>query len=217
MKKDYIIWDWNGTLLDDLCLCIRLLGEMLESHGRPPVTRERYLEIFDFPISEYYRRAGFDFERESYESLAERYIDRYSNAGCWLGPVAGMLPVVERLRRMGKHQVILSASEQGNLVRQLSYSGYPSGMFEEVLGLDDFYGVSKVERGRRWMAQKGLSPEQAVFVGDTTHDAQTAESMGCDCILVGWGHQSVERLKKTGHPVARGPEELLRRLLGGMV
>lgn len=212
MRKTHIIWDWNGTLLDDVSLCIRLLGDLLESQGLPAVEQKRYLEIFGFPISDYYKRAGFDFERESYESLARRYMEIYPRAGCWLGPVPGVMSVVETLYREGCHQIILSASDQEILERQLSYSGYSVRMFEEVLGLDNIYGVSKVERGRRWITESGIDPSQAVFIGDTTHDAETAAAMGCDCILVGWGHQSLSRLRAVGVPVVETPDALLREI-----
>lgn len=211
--KTHIIWDWNGTLLDDVALCVRLLGDLLRYQGKPPVSRERYLEIFGFPISEYYLRAGFDFTKDSYESLAARYMEVYPRAGCWLGPVPGLLPLTEELHRRGMHQVILSASDQQVLREQLSYSGYSPRLFEEVLGLDNYYAVSKVERGKNWIAQSGIDPAQAVFIGDTIHDAQTAAAMGCDCILVSWGHQSVPRLRTTGVTVVQTPEELLEAIL----
>lgn len=211
--KTHIIWDWNGTLLNDVPLCVRLIGDLLRSHGLPPLDRERYLEIFDFPISDYYRRAGFDFAKESYESLAKRYMDVYPRAGCWLGPVPGMLPLVEALYRDKKHQIILSASDQSVLKRQLAYSGYSARMFEEVLGLDNFYAVSKVELGKSWIAGSGIKPSQAVFVGDTVHDAETAAAMGCGCILVGWGHQNTARLRTAGVPVVETPEALLKAIM----
>jgi len=211
--KTHIIWDWNGTLLNDVALCIRLLGDLLRHQGKPPVSREKYLEIFGFPISDYYIRAGFDFSIESYESLAARYMEVYPRAGCWLGPVPGVLSLVEELHERGLHQVILSASEQDVLCKQLRYSGYSQRMFEEVLGLDNFYAASKVERGKHWMEQSGVNPSHVVFIGDTIHDAETAAAMGCDCILVSWGHQSFARLKATGVPVVETPEELLREIL----
>ena len=160
-----------------------------------------------------YLIAQFDFSKESYESLAKRYMQIYPRAGCWLGPVPGMLPVVEQLHRLGIYQGILSASDRQILLQQLSYSGYPEKWFREVLGLENFYGVSKVALGQRWMEQSGISPEQVIYVGDTTHDAETAQAMGCRCILVGWGHQSVEKLEKAGVPLALTPQQLLQMLL----
>ena len=58
MKPRCVIWDWNGTLLDDLQLCLRLLNEMLEEDGCPNrYDLAAYREIFGFPVVDYYRRA----------------------------------------------------------------------------------------------------------------------------------------------------------------
>ena len=72
-----ILWDWNGTLLDDVEICRAVLNGMLGRRGIAPVSLDRYREIFTFPIREYYRLAGFDFSRESYETLAEEYMRIY--------------------------------------------------------------------------------------------------------------------------------------------
>ena len=61
---DTVLWDWNGTLLDDAALCCELLNTMLARHGYAPVgSMEAYRQVFCFPIETYYRRAGFDFSR----------------------------------------------------------------------------------------------------------------------------------------------------------
>ena len=63
MKKvDTIILDFNGTILDDLDLCFNVLNKMLVMYNHKPVTLEEYLDIFTFPVIEYYRKAGFNFD-----------------------------------------------------------------------------------------------------------------------------------------------------------
>ena len=74
MKYQYVIWDFNGTLLDDVKLCFDLLNKMLSKRGFETVTIEKYKEIFRFPVKEYYRLAGFDFEREPFEVTAVEFI-----------------------------------------------------------------------------------------------------------------------------------------------
>ncbi|MGN1100061.1 MAG: HAD family hydrolase, partial [Christensenellales bacterium] len=61
MEYGFIIYDWNGTLLDDTAMCHDMLNELLDSHGLPAVSMEKYRQIFTFPIKKYYERAGFDF------------------------------------------------------------------------------------------------------------------------------------------------------------
>ena len=59
MRPELILWDWNGTLLDDVELCVDALNRLLQSYGYPQrYDRNQYRAIFGFPIEEYYIRAG---------------------------------------------------------------------------------------------------------------------------------------------------------------
>ena len=85
MRPELILWDWNGTLLDDVELCVDALNRLLEKHAYPQrYDRDQYRAIFGFPIEEYYVRAGFDFSRHSFAMLAEEYMDDYipASAAC---------------------------------------------------------------------------------------------------------------------------------------
>ena len=68
MKKyRYIFWDWNGTLLDDVWLCVDIINYMLIKRGKSEITQSQYREIFDFSVKGYYKKAGFDFKTEPFE------------------------------------------------------------------------------------------------------------------------------------------------------
>ena len=64
-----IIWDWNGTLLDDVDICIDIINELLSIRNQQPLTRSRYREIFTFPVKDYYSKAGFDFTQEPFDKI----------------------------------------------------------------------------------------------------------------------------------------------------
>ena len=66
MKYQHIVWDWNGTLLDDLWLCIESINFILESRGMSRVDKESYKSIFTFPVIKYYEHLGFDFSKEKF-------------------------------------------------------------------------------------------------------------------------------------------------------
>src|SRR5262245_43055202 len=51
---DHVIWDWNGTLLNDVTHAIDTINFLLEPRGLPLMSIERYREIFGFPIRRYY-------------------------------------------------------------------------------------------------------------------------------------------------------------------
>ena len=75
--KAHVIWDWNGTLVDDVDVAVAAVGKLLGEHGLPQISRRDYLETFCFPITEYYRRIGFDFEKVPFSKLADRFIVNY--------------------------------------------------------------------------------------------------------------------------------------------
>ena len=73
------MWDFNGTIFDDAEAGIDAVNKMLSERGLNVIeSRERYKEIFDFPIEEYYRGLGFDFDKEPYEYLAPIWVDLYN-------------------------------------------------------------------------------------------------------------------------------------------
>ena len=85
MCPELILWDWNGTLLDDVDLCVDALNRLLAGFGYPQrYDHERYRAIFGFPIEEYYVRAGFDFTKHSFAELAEKYMEDYVPRQCGL-------------------------------------------------------------------------------------------------------------------------------------
>ncbi len=111
MKPNLVLWDWNGTLLDDVALCVDALNRLLRIYHYPQqYSLAQYREIFGFPIEDYYIRAGFDFSKNSYKELADDYMQDYlARAGaCPLAESA--VPALSLLKGAGVQQVILSAS-----------------------------------------------------------------------------------------------------------
>jgi len=78
IKYKYVFWDWNGTLIDDLTTSIDSLNVSLAKRNLPLMTRERYFETFCFPVEEFYRKIGFNLEKESYQILADEFIENYN-------------------------------------------------------------------------------------------------------------------------------------------
>lgn len=208
---DTVLWDWNGTLLDDAALCCELLNTMLARHGYAPVgSMEAYRQVFCFPIETYYRRAGFDFSRHPFAALADEYMRLYTprSLGCPLQPDA--CAVLDALRAQGMRQVMLSASKRENLQQQVEHFGLRS-RFDTLLGLSDIYAKSKTEVGLRWLRESGTDPARIMMVGDSEHDFEVARALGVRCVLFSGGHQPREVLAATGAPVIDALAQLLPR------
>jgi phosphoglycolate phosphatase len=208
VKYRHIVWDWNGTLLDDSALCVAILNEMLSARGMRPVTMAQYRRHFDFPVIDYYRTLGFDFEEESYDAIAREFIDAYDERRFSCRLQAGAEEAVKRIALLGLPQSILSAYQQPRLEEVVGHFGMRK-YFHILSGLSDDYAHSKVESGRRLPERLGCEPSELLLIGDTTHDHEVATAMGADCILIVSGHQDRMRLEKCGVPVLDSLKELL--------
>ena len=69
-----IIWDWNGTLLNDVHIALSTMNSLLIKYNLPILTENRYRDIFQFPVENYYIYAGFSFEKIPFQQLADQFI-----------------------------------------------------------------------------------------------------------------------------------------------
>ena len=208
----HIIWDWNGTLLDDAAWSMQCINHVLALSQRPPFfCIEGYREVFGFPTRDYYIRAGLDFADAPFETLAQVYIDRYhGDGGRSLALFDDAAPALAAIAAAGIKQVILSASRIDHLQKQLAPFDI-AHHFDEILGISDFYATGKTDIGRAYAQRNGIM--RGVLIGDTTHDAEVARAIGVDCVLVARGHQSRKRLLACGVPVAEDLVEALAFVL----
>jgi phosphoglycolate phosphatase len=193
---DTIIWDWNGTLLNDIDICIESINCLLSDRKLPLLSRDKYLDIFGFPVIDYYKRLSFDFEKEPFEIPARQYIEIYTSkiGECRLHNSA--IQVLNFFKTRGFRQLILSASELTILEESILHFNIQN-FFEDFTGLDNHFATSKTELGLQLFENLKINPHSACFIGDTTHDFEVATALGCQCILVADGHQSISRLKET--------------------
>ena len=190
----HIVWDWNGTLLDDLDLSIDVMNGMLLRRRLPLLDRARYHALFDFPVRSYYERLGFDAAHDSFEQLSVEFIAGYDARRweCRLHPDVDEL--LAAAGRAGSTQSILSAYRQQTLTEIVGHFAL-TPHFVRLTGLDNIFAHSKAELGRAWIAELGLPPQDVLMVGDTLHDLDVAAAMGVDCALVAAGHHPEARLR----------------------
>jgi phosphoglycolate phosphatase len=196
-KYKHIIWDWNGTLLDDAWLCVEILNRMLASRGMKTVTLAQYQEDFDFPVINYYVKLGFDFEKESFDDVAQEYIRAYESQYPRCRLREGAVNIIKQFKTKGISQFVLSASQRSSLIKALELFNLKD-FFENVAGLDDYYAHSKIDAGKKLLESITAGKKEVLLIGDTTHDYEVARMLQADCLLLPAGHQSKERLLACG-------------------
>ncbi|WP_319479425.1 HAD hydrolase-like protein [uncultured Draconibacterium sp.] len=202
-----IIWDWNGTLLNDLDFCISTINVLLKKRELDLLDRFSYKEVFSFPVKDYYQAIGFDFSKEDFSIPAHEFIDLYNSGVAQCNLHAAAKDVLEHFKNMGLRQFVLSAMQQDMLEHTLKHQNI-FDYFEGIAGLNDHYAVSKIERGEQLIDHFSINKAQATIIGDTNHDFEVAQQLEVDCILVADGHQSKERLEATGAKVIDDLQQL---------
>lgn len=206
-NKKIIIWDWNGTLLNDADLCVRCMNNVLEKRRIPKIDVAQYRELFTFPVKDYYEAIGFDFEEEDFEVPAMEFIEQYYSNLNIANLHNGVKDVLLFFKRLGLEQYVLSAMEHSNLITSLTDKGIID-FFDDISGINDHYAHSKLEMGRDLMKKLGAYSSEILLIGDTIHDFEVATGLGVDCILISNGHQNQKRLLQVTSKVFSSLKEI---------
>ena len=187
-----VIWDFNGTILDDVQLAADSISQVLRRRNLPAIDKAAHRRIFRFPVSEYYRSLGFDQEREKQADISDEFHSVYQSGvgSCSLNP--GIKEALEYLGKHGIDQFVLSAAEEEMVVAWVRMHGI-RGRFKGVYGLSDRLAASKARRCRDLIEDFDLDPSATLFIGDTDHDVAVACAVGCRPLVVLQGHQDGSR------------------------
>lgn len=204
-----IIWDYNGTILDDLTISLKIENQMLkERNMKCNYTKEEYQNTFCFPVINYYYKLGYTFENETYEDISVEFNDLYDSYFPECKVNKGFEQLIHRSMTLGYSNVILSACEHTKLVKQCQQLGIAK-YFDTIMGIDNLLAGSKIQMAVNWLNNHKVNPEECMYIGDTIHDYETAEALNIkNCYLVAQGHQSYEVLKTTQAKVVHTLEEV---------
>lgn len=211
MRFKTVVWDFNGTLLDDTGISMDAMNTVLAKRGLKliPSLRE-FRQVFGFPVKDYYERIGLDFSKEPYEIPADEWVALYSQKMFTAPLMNEARETLELFRAAGIKQIILSASETKRLRKHLEILGIDE-YFSEINGADDVYAKGKEDRARLLSKRDDLFP--AALIGDTDHDFESARLSGCTPYLFSGGFMSRERLEPLGAPVSSSLLEIAKYIV----
>ncbi len=198
----HVVWDWNGTLLDDFELTARIARRTLEALGLPGVTGDAIRAHFRRPYGGFYARLfGRPVTEQELRYIRERYEVEYASAVFALGLQPDAEAAMDLLAADGAGQSLLSMAHDEQLQALIDHHGI-RGRFVRIEGspTTDSDG-SKAERLRHHLAAIGAEPARTVVIGDTVDDHEAAAACGAHSVLVTTGSTSRAALERTGAPV----------------
>lgn len=199
MKYTHILWDFNGTIFNDVDASRRATNILLRRYSLPEILSVDELRgRFGFPVRDYYAGLGFDFERHSYEDMAQDWAVLHEAECRDCEPCPGAVDNITKLNDKGYIQAVISACEHKMLQSRIAALGL-DGMFENIYGTCDVNAHSKNDTALTWRRENAGA--SAIMIGDTPHDLEVARLMGADCLLYSGGYVSRQRLAALGCPV----------------
>lgn len=202
-----IIWDWNGTLLNDVEICIESINILLERRNHPFITRPKYMDIFTFPVKDYYIKAGFDFTSEPFDVIAIEFMDLYFKKLKYAPVFPEAYGVLKTLKENKFNQVMISAMEHDALIRSVKEKELYQ-YFDSIAGINDHFAGGKIENARNTVRKLNIDTEKTLLIGDTIHDYEVAKELGIQCVLISQGHQSAKRLEHMECKILQGLEDI---------
>lgn len=205
-KYSYIIWDWNGTLYDDVDISLQCVNDMLIKRNMPTINMKQYYSYVDTPIIKFYEHI-FDLNIVTYDTICNEYYFSYNKYTEDRVLPQSTVALVKKLNRLGVRQSVVSSYFQKELVSMMKRCGVYD-CFEHVSGARDRSVSSKLGRVENAIISSGVERRKCVIVGDTEQEFDIAIRSDIDCVLVGWGHNSPEVLKSKGCAFAENIERL---------
>jgi len=187
----YVLWDWNGTLLDDTQAALDTLNLMLAKRGRPAIAMDFYRDHFAFPVKPFYSAIGMEVTPEEWDALAVEYHEIYAAQPKRLNPET--FAALERVKAAGVKQSIISALRQ-DLLDQVTADYGVAPYMECIYGVDNLDGASKLDRALELLTKIGDA--DPIIIGDALHDKEVADVLKVDCVLCAQGSHAGWRLEK---------------------
>ena len=206
-NKKHIIFDWNGTLIDDTWIFVDILNALLKPRNIGLITIEQYRKKFCFPIKQFYKKLGINCNQQSFLQLEKDFVKEYK-ARMYLPKLfPDTITTLDMLLTKGVTLSILSASNQKILERLLTHYQIKE-YFYKIKGVDNYGANGKPENGLDLLKKINCNKKDVLMVGDTDYDYKIAKILEVDCVLMSGGHQTDERLNRISNNVIKSLEKL---------
>lgn len=194
---DVIVWDWNGTLLNDAIHTHRVICQILENEGLTPITMDEYRKRFGFPIAKYYASLGLPSEGQEFDRVAKQFVEGYRKYNDDLQLYGDALDLLKVVKNAAKNQYILSAALFSDLKMQMGRFDIAS-YFNDISGSSDIYAHGKIEQAQKmkvYFDSQGY--KKGLYIGDTDHDYDVSRVLGFDFCFSEDGHQCGSKMDPT--------------------
>ena len=211
-KIKHIIWDWNGTLIDDAWLFVEIMNQELKDRRLPQIDITDYRKHFTFPVKKYYENLGFDFKKENFKEVGYNFIKKFKKRKFEAKLFPKTIHLLSLIKDSGVKQSVVSAQEN-NLLNETIKHYKIDCYFESISGIEHYYADNKIEIAEKVRKKITCENSQICIIGDSSHDFEVSKILGVKCVLFSGGHYSKSRLEKNNCVIIDSHSELEKLLI----
>ncbi|MFF3757856.1 HAD family hydrolase [Streptomyces sp. NPDC002185] len=197
----HLVWDWNGTLLDDTGAVIGATNAAFAELGLAAITLERYRELYTVPVPKFYERLmGRLPTDEEWLVMDGAFHRHYWQRAESCGLTVGAAELLATRQASGFTQSLLSLAPHAELIPLVRRHGIAE-RFVRMDGRVDASTDGKSGHMVRHLAALAVPAERVVVIGDAADDAIAAAHVGARAVLYTGGSHSRASLERVGVPV----------------
>jgi phosphoglycolate phosphatase-like HAD superfamily hydrolase/ADP-ribose pyrophosphatase YjhB (NUDIX family) len=193
-----IIFDWSGTLVDDLPAVLKASNFVLTQSGQPAMSLEQFRAEFQLPFANFYQRHTPEVPMEQLEAW---FHTEYRQAQETVAELPHAREFLEFCRERKVRTFLLSTVQGGHFKAQCRANGFDAFIDKAYTDVWD-----KRKKIHDILRENNLQPGETLFVGDMEHDIATAKHGGVHSCAVLTGYNTVDQLR------AAGPEMIVEHL-----
>lgn len=180
-----VIFDWSGTLMDDVIFSYNATMKVFEKIGLEKITLEEFKKEFVLPYMDFYKKFKKNADKKIIDDIFNREIGLINKSKLF----PEVREILDFLKRKKIKMVILSSYHQEGLEKEIKDNDLQN-FFADVNG-----GVhDKVSAISEIIQRNNLRPEETVCVGDMTHDIDAGKKANLITVAVLCGYQSKDKL-----------------------
>jgi phosphoglycolate phosphatase-like HAD superfamily hydrolase/ADP-ribose pyrophosphatase YjhB (NUDIX family) len=183
-----IIFDWSGTLVDDLPPVWKATNYVLTRAGRPEMTLEMFRAEFSLPFTQFYEKHTPDVPLAQ---LEEWFHESFREAQALVSELPHAREFLVFCRSRGLRTFLLSTVHPDYFKTQAAVTGFGAFIDAPYTGVRD-----KRHKIHEILLEHGLKPEETLFIGDMEHDIETARHGGILSVAVLTGYNTVDQLRR---------------------
>jgi len=182
-----IIFDWSGTLVDDLPAVLKASNYVLHQAGQPEMSLDQFRAEFSLPFTKFYDRHTPNVPMPQLEDWFHTEFKRSQDSVCELPHAREFL---EFCRAKKLRTFLLSTVHRDHFAVQCKVTGFDAFLDKPYTDVWD-----KRKKIHEILLENSLKPDETLFIGDMEHDIETAHHGGVHSCAVLTGYNTLEQLR----------------------